>query len=217
MVNSQYRLLTDVLGVQHLSAVAGISMGGMQVFEWLVAYPDFMDSGIAIVGSPRLAAYDLLNWQARIDAIRSDPVWNDGNYREQPARRARAALGQLLGTTPARFNATTSREEVRAILDRAAMGPAFDASDYIRQAEAMMALDVSRHYGSDMAKAAAIVKAKLLVIVSALDHVVTPEPAVEFAKSHGSAVVTLQSNCGHMAPSCESDSLAQAIRRFLAP
>ena len=59
MVNSQRRLLTEVLGVRHLHAVMGISMGGMQTFEWITAYPGFMDRAVPIVGSPRLGSYDL--------------------------------------------------------------------------------------------------------------------------------------------------------------
>jgi homoserine O-acetyltransferase len=87
-VNSQYHLLTSVLKINHVKAVVGVSMGGMQTFQWLV-YPDFMDLGVPVVGSPRLAAYDLLLWQAQIDAIMNDAAWNNGNYkRTQRARRS---------------------------------------------------------------------------------------------------------------------------------
>src|SRR5271169_3624841 len=55
MVETQHELLTRVFGIHHLKAVMGISMGGMQTFRCIVAYPDCMDKRIPIVGSPRLA------------------------------------------------------------------------------------------------------------------------------------------------------------------
>ncbi|MDA2939037.1 alpha/beta fold hydrolase [Acidobacteria bacterium AH-259-A15] len=69
MVNAQHQLLTKVLGVSHLRAVMGISMGGMQTFQWMVSYPDFLGRAVPIVGSPRLASNDLLLWQAEMRAI----------------------------------------------------------------------------------------------------------------------------------------------------
>jgi homoserine O-acetyltransferase/O-succinyltransferase len=78
MVNSQYQLLTEKLRIPHLKAVMGDSMGGMQTFQWMVSYPDFMDYAIPIVGSPRLNSYELTLFQLEVDAIRNDPSWNRG-------------------------------------------------------------------------------------------------------------------------------------------
>jgi len=84
MVNSQYLLLGEKLQVPHLKAVMGDSMGGMQTFQWMVSYPDFMDYAIPIVGSPRLNSYELTLFQLQVDAIRNDPAWNHGEYTQQP-------------------------------------------------------------------------------------------------------------------------------------
>src|SRR5689334_4539033 len=99
-VESQHELLTRVLKIDHVKAIVGISMGGMQAFQWLVSYPDFMDQAVPIVGSPRLAPYDLVLWQAQIEALMRDRDWNGGNYRANPARALDCAFGELLLTTP---------------------------------------------------------------------------------------------------------------------
>jgi len=80
MVTAEYRLATESLHLKHLHAVLGISMGGMQTFEWMVDYPDFMDIAIPIVGSTRLTSYDLVLWHAQEDAVRSSPAWQNGYY-----------------------------------------------------------------------------------------------------------------------------------------
>src|SRR5947209_14978756 len=80
MVNTQHELLTKVLHINHLKAVTGISMGGMQTFQWMVSYPDFMDKGVPIVGSPRVTPYDLVFLRTQLRAIMTDPDWNNGNY-----------------------------------------------------------------------------------------------------------------------------------------
>jgi homoserine O-acetyltransferase len=216
MVNTQHALLTKVLNIKHLKAVMGISMGGMQTFQWLVAYPDFMDCGVPVVGSPRLAPYDLLHWQTQIDAIMNDPGWQHGNYTANPARGAEYEFGALLLTTPAEFNQRMTRAQVFAELARAKTVKGFDANDKIRQDQAMMALDVSAPFGGSLERAAAVVKARVLVVVATQDHVVTPGPALEFARLLKAQVLTLAGDCGHQAPGCEAQKVNPAVAAFLA-
>ena len=116
MVETQHELLTRVLGIHHLKAVMGISMGGMQTFQWIVAYRDFMDKAIPIVGSPRLAPYDLVLWQTQIDAIINDAAWKGGNYDKNPARAAEVEFGDLFLTSPENFNHSTTREKTLQML-----------------------------------------------------------------------------------------------------
>jgi homoserine O-acetyltransferase len=216
-VNTQHELITRVLKLSHVKAVMGVSMGGMQTFHWLVSYPDFMDLAIPIVGSPRLAAYDLLIWQAQIDAIMNDRDWNNGNYTINPARAAEFEFAELLLTTPEDYNKKMSRQKVLEELKKAreAKGGGFDANDKIRQVRAMMALDVSESFAGAMEKAAGRVKAKVFVIVSKFDHVVTPGPAIEFAKLINAKVLTLEGDCGHLAPGCEYQKVNPAVAEFL--
>src|SRR5947209_3072421 len=190
MVNTQHELLTKVLHIDHLKAVMGISMGGMQTFQWLVSYPAFMAKAVPIVGSPRLAPYDLLNWQTQIDAIMNDAGWQNGNYTREPARAAEYEFGALLLTTPDEFNRRMTREKVSAEIAQAKTVKGFDANDKIRQDQAMMALDVSAPFNGSLARAAATVKARVLVVVATRDHTVTPGPALEFARLLGAQVLT---------------------------
>ena len=199
-VESQHELLTKVLKIVHVKAVIGISMGGMQTFQWIVSYPDFMDKAIPIVGSPRLAPYDLLLWSAQLEALKRDP---------NSARALDFAFGELLLTTPTDYNRRKTREDVFADLEKARNDTKrFEANDKIRQVQAMMALDVARDFGA--------VKAKVVIVVAKFDHVVTPGPATEFAKLIGAKLIDLDGDCGHLETSCESRRLNEAVTQFLA-
>src|ERR1041384_5014725 len=99
-VESQHRLLMQVLKIDRAKAIVGISMGGMQVFQWLVTYPNFMEKAIPIVGTPRPAPYDVMLWQAQMEALMRDRDWHGGNYSVNPARVVDFAFGELLLTTP---------------------------------------------------------------------------------------------------------------------
>ncbi len=216
-VESQHELLTRVLKIDRVKAVVGISMGGMQVFQWLVSYPGFMEKAIPIVGSPRLAPYDLLIWQAQIEALMRDRDWKGGNYSANPARALDFAFGEMLLTTPADYNKHKTREQVLAALEKARHdGKGSDANDKIRQTQAMMQLDVTREFGGSLERAAKAVKAKVFVVVSRFDHVVTPGPAIEFGSLLGAKILNLESECGHLATVCEGRRLDAAVAEFLA-
>jgi homoserine O-acetyltransferase len=215
-IESQHQLLTRVLKLDHVKAIVGISMGGMQVFQWLVQYPQFMDKAVPIVGTPHPAPYDLLVWQAQIDALMHDRDWKGGNYSVNPARALDFAFGELLLTTPTDYNRRKTREQTLADLARAQSDThRFDANDKIRQAQAMMQLDVSREFGGSIERAARAVKAKVFVVVAKFDHVVTPGPATEFASLLGAKLLELDSDCGHLATSCEAQRLNAAVAEFL--
>ncbi len=220
MVNSQHQLVENVLRIPHLRGVIGISMGGMQTFQWMAAYPDFMDRAIPIVGSPKLTSYDLLLWQSGIHAIRADANWKGGDYSAPPEAglRTLADIDALAIQTPSYRVRQTRPEDFKKFLDAAEHDTihGFDANNWIRQAQAMMGHDVSRAFGGDMAKAAAAVKARVLVIVGLQDHMVNPQPALGFARLLQAHTLELDSDCGHLAPDCQAAKVGAAVERLLA-
>ena len=216
MIATQHELLTKFLHIGHIKAVMGVSMGGMQTFQWMVQYPEFMDKAIPIVGSPRVAPYDLLHWTAQIDAIENDPEWHGGDYTKNPAREAEYEFGAILLSTPEHFNKTHTREQVvKEIAHAKESTEGSDANNKIRQAQAMIALDVSAPFGGSMEKTAASVNAKVLVIVAKNDHTVTPAPATDFAHLMHADLLELDDECGHQYGGCEDARVLQAVAEFL--
>jgi homoserine O-acetyltransferase/O-succinyltransferase len=219
MVEVEHRLMTQVLHLSHLRAVMGISMGGMQTFEWMVSYPEFMDLAIPMAGSPQSTSFDKLLWTSQIDAIELDPAWNHGNPTG-PLTRGFAVseeIGQMNLTSPAYRVAHTNPKDFDAYLaelKKHAMGDGGMAADQIRQRQAIISFDIPGQLESTVAEAAKMVRAKLLVILSPQDHLVNPIPAQQFAAAIVAPVITLDSPCGHI--SLECISVGPTVAKFLA-
>jgi homoserine O-acetyltransferase len=215
MVNTQHELLTKVLHINHVKAVMGISMGGMQTFQWMVAYPDFMDKAIPLMGSPRASPYDIVSWRAQLRAITTDPDWQGGNYTNNPARVAEAEFLALILTTPDEFNRNHTREQLAAELDRAKSTTGFDSNDKIRQLQAIMALNVAAPFDGSIERAADAVKARAFIIVALKDRAVVPRPALDFAHLLHAKTLELDSDCGHISNGCEAQIVNAAVSEFL--
>ncbi len=141
MVEAQYRLLTEHLGVRHLRLVLGNSMGGMETWIMSQKYPAFMDVAVPMASLPGEMAGR--NWMTRrliIDSIRNDPEWMNGNYTAQPrsAQFASVFYGiATLGGNQALQKAAPTREKADQLLNQrlAAPFPA-DANDVLYQWDA---------------------------------------------------------------------------------
>ncbi len=186
IVESQRRLLTDVLHLSHLKAVVGTSFGGMQVFQWITAYPEFMDKAITIVSSPHTSLEEQRQWRSWAEDVQSDARWKR-TLRAVMQGKPLEGLGQL----------------------------SIDGNDYARQAQAIMSFDVSTPFGHSLERAAAAVRTKVFVVVSERDEVVNPVAALEFSRLINAQVLVLDGRCGHRAPSCENAVLRRAISAFL--
>src|SRR5438552_591565 len=92
MVEADYRLLTEGLGVNHARLVMGTSMGGMHTWLWGELHPDFMDALMPLASLPTQISGRNRGWRrVIIDAIRNDANWHDGDYTAQPPSLRTAA------------------------------------------------------------------------------------------------------------------------------
>jgi homoserine O-acetyltransferase len=216
MVNSEYRLVTETLHLQHLHAVMGISMGGMQTFQWMVSYPEFMDLAVPIVGTPQLNSYDMLLWNTEVKALESDPAYKEGKYTQTPPLSMVALLHTMHLSTPEFIANHTTREGFQQYFEGITTnGESFmDANDYLRQLQAMLTQDIT--HGGSFYDAAGKVKARVLVVSATQDHMVNPLPALGFAKLIHAQTLLLESDCGHMAPGCESAKMDPVVKQFLS-
>jgi homoserine O-acetyltransferase len=120
MVEVQRRLL-DQLDVGKLLAVAGGSLGGLQVLEWATDHPSRVGSAIVLAAAPRLSSQGIAFDIVGRNAIRHDPKFNAGQYSKDSAPEAGLAIARMLAhitylsdeSMRAKFDAT--RLEPRAI------------------------------------------------------------------------------------------------------
>jgi len=230
MVESQRRLLKDKLGIEHVVAVVGPSMGGMQALQWGVSHPDFMDGLVALVPLARTPAWSVLIMDASRKAIMLDPAWNNGNYTSVPAAGVRV-FRDIVGFAAAR-SPEWYREQFPRPLDvlpwlktqeDAALN-AFDANDYIYQSWAYETHDVGATpgIGGDYAKALGSIKAKTLIMTGVKD-LLNPEWEALEAARHIRDVRTVSINpdsvTGHMAAGgfrpADIEQIDREVAKFL--
>lgn len=96
MVDSQRQLLKH-LGITKLYSVIGGSVGGMQVLEWCVRYPEMVRSAIPIATTMRHSALAIAFNEVARQAIMADPSWNKGSYYESSGPHHGLAVARMIG------------------------------------------------------------------------------------------------------------------------
>ncbi len=223
MVESQYRLLTEKLGLTHLHAVMGYSMGGLQTFQWMVSHPGFMDVAIPIAGTPRQSSYDLLLWHILETAILSDPDYASGNYQQNPKLPMFQLIFDMNATSPAYRVANTPPAEFGKYYQetQASSPDAADANNSLWQIRAMLGQDIGETAaeGSNkkrsLEKAAKKVRARVHVIAARQDHLVNPVAALDFAKLIHAKTTVLEGDCGHFFTDCDMTVARNAVEGAL--
>jgi len=172
MVEAQYRLLTEGLGVNHARLVMGTSMGGMHTWLWGELHPEFMDALMPLASLPTQISARNRGWRRMIiDAIRNDPDWHGGDYAAQPpSLRTAAEMLWFMSSNPAlRQKEAPTLAKTDEVLDKFVDGivKADDANDVLYALEASCDYDP----GPNLEK----IRAPLLAINSADDLINPPE------------------------------------------
>jgi len=190
MVEADYRLLTEGLGVNHARLVMGTSMGGMHTWLWGELHPDFMDALMPLASLPTQISGRNRAWRRMvIDAIRNDPAWDNGEYKAQPpSLRTAAEMLWFMSSNPVlRQKDAPTLAKTDEVLDKFVeqIVKTDDTNDVL------YALEASHDYdpGPNLEK----IQAPLLAINSADDLINPPELGIlerEIKRvPHGRAIV----------------------------
>ena len=240
MVEAQRRLV-DFFGIRRLYAVAGGSMGGMQVLEWVASYPEYVARAIPIATTASLSAQSIALNEVGRQAIMSDPDWLGGNYYGLTTPHRGLALARMVGHITYLSEQSMSDKFARRLQDRTdysydfatdfqvesylkykgdSFVQRFDANSYLYITKAMDYFDLARSYGS-LAAAFARADADFLVISFSSDWLFPTSQSrdiVRALRQNDLNVISseVKTDYGHDAFLLEADQIGRLVSHFLA-
>ena len=228
------KMLIDSLGITRLLSIAGGSMGGMQVLEWAVRFPESVASAIPIASTARHSAQQIAFNEVARQAIMADPDWSDGNYYDKKPPGRGLAVARMVGhitymsdeSMRQKFGRRQKEEngifEVESYLryrgsqfvDR------FDANSYLFITKAMDMFDLG-HGAQSLVPVLAKSRTRYLIISFTSDWLYPSYQSLEIVsalrrRNQDVAYIELTSNYGHDAFLVEIDEQTELIRGFLA-
>jgi len=239
MVDAQKRLI-DHLEIACLYSMAGGSMGGFQVLEWTLRYPEMVRSAICIATTSRLSAQGIAFNAVGRHAITSDPEWNGGHYYGTPGPQHGLAIARMVGHITYLSELSMDSKFGRRLqsADRYSYDfntefaiesylhyqghlftERFDANSYLYITKAMDYFDISMSYGP-LTRAFSDVLAQYLFVSYSSDWLFTSEQAREIvrallANDKYVSFIEIDSPYGHDAFLIEEEQLTRIIRSFL--
>ena len=202
-VESQARL-SDALGIERWAAVVGGSLGGMQVLQWSIDYPERLRHAVIIAAAPRLTAQNIAFNEVARQAIRTDPDFHDGRYYDfntEPARGLRIArmLGHITYLSDDIMREKFGRDlrdgridfdfdvefQVESYLRYQAdtFVGGFDANTYLLMTKVLDYFDPAAPYDNDLAKALSRARADFFVVSFTSDWRFAPARSREIVKA----------------------------------
>lgn len=238
MVRAQ-KALVDHLGIEKLLCVVGGSMGGMQVLQWTVSYPDSVSLAIPIATTARLNAQGIAFDAVGRQAIMTDPSWQNGDYYDGAGPVSGLALARMIahitylsdqsmhqkfgrdrvGLQTYDFNTDF---QVESYLNHQgdSFVKRFDANSYLYITKAMDYFDLAQEGGGNLQKSLAGVKASFLVVSFTSDWLFPSYQSKEIVtalrrNNKDVCYAEIKSDYGHDAFLLEVDALSKLIVNFL--
>lgn len=241
MVRVQYAWARECLGLDKVLAVIGGSMGGCQVLQWAIDYPEMVETAVPVATSSRLSAQGIAFDEVGRQAIYSDPNWNNGNYYGKEPPNRGLAVARMVGHITYLSERSMHEKFGRRLQDRQEVGydfgppdfqvesylrykgdsfvERFDANSYLYITKAMDYFDLPGDYGS-LIEAFRGVKSKFLVLSFSGDWLFPTYQSKEMVRAlHANGVNTtfceIQSDYGHDAFLLKNPELDDMLRSFL--
>ncbi len=231
--------LIDRLGIKKLT-VAGGSMGGMQVLEWAIKYPEIVTNSIIIASSARLSAQNIAFNAVGRNAILSDPNFNDGNYYGKELPEKGLAIARMIGHITYLSDDAMHNKFARKLQDKdkpnfdfniefqvesylehqgQTFVNRFDANSYLYITRACDYFDIAQKYSS-LEKAFEKSNSKFLIICFSSDWLFPPKQSKEIVNAlmktgKDVSFLEIQSPAGHDAFLLEFEAQTKVIKSFL--
>lgn len=204
-VNTQHQLMQH-LGIQQWAAVIGGSLGGMQVQQWAIDFPDRLKHAVIIASAPRLSAQNIAFNEVARQAIMSDPEFHQGRFlahKTLPKQGLMLArmLGHLTYLSDDLMGEKFGRElrsgsvkysydvefQVESYLryqgEKFATKSNFDANSYLLMTKALDYFDPASEFNNDLVAAYQGIQAHTMIITFTTDWRFSPERSLEMVKA----------------------------------
>jgi homoserine O-acetyltransferase len=228
MVHAEYRMVTQCLGLTHLVAVSGTSMGGIESLQWAVSHPRFMDAVIPIVPQAVTAKQSVFIWEAARRAIMLDPKWMNGAYPESDPPRSGVAIGLAVQTAFSSSSLGFDQDYPTraAVLDfyesqMKSSSTSVDARDWIYRTYAIDSHNIgdTPGAGGSVAAAARTINARLLMFPNCFDQLHPPVASGVFEVAENALVakaININDIHGHGGTAAQRERIVAEIRGLLS-
>jgi homoserine O-acetyltransferase/O-succinyltransferase len=226
-VTAQHKLITEHFKIDKLALAVGGSMGGQQVYEWAVRFPDMVERAAVIAATAQISLHQTIFVGTLIDAITSDPDWRRGWYDSgMDVRAGMDRMAKIVATAgwstefyqEKRWNTVLGMSSLDDFINgvmKAYFEP-MDPNVLLDQMHKWQRADVSSHTDDDLAAALARIKAKTFVMPISHDLFFPPQECEAECKLIPNATLrVIQSKEGHMGLNGFEPEFMTQVDRYL--